>query len=484
MIIRLFNLSKRENSTLRPSGTGTEFNCVLKSDTSIISPVILIDFADQADPQMHRFNYAYIPDFARYYFISDIQSARGMIWEYTLTCDILATYKSAISSANLYLLRCSSDWDGNIVDNYYPVSTDYSVVINTALSPWIHDQSNNINVSTGTFIVGIAADPTVSTSQYGSITYYAMSQGSFVQMVSKLLDDSLLSDFSSSDASLELQKAMVDPLSFIKSAIWIPDMYSDLSGFSAQSTTLKVWTWTLSGVNNKTMTTNHPYRLYNAQIDLEGHPLANTRGDFLNVEPYTKLILRMPPFGIFDIDTTLVSDALKIRCQVTLDYITGTGILEVYTDQGVLILRHTAQVGVSIQLSQVSHDYVNGALGVAGNAAGAVAGILTGNIAGAITNGISAIGSAANAMRPIISDIGSNGSFAGMYGTPTLYHVFFSPVPDDIAHIGRPLCQFRTISTLSAGSFFMAQSGDIAISGTAQEQARLKEFLETGIFYE
>ena len=87
-------------------------------------------------------------------------------------------------------------------------------------------------------------------------------------------------------------------------------------------------------------------------------------------------------------------------------------------------------------------------------------------------------------MRPIVSDIGSNGAFSGMYGLPTLYHVFFSPVPDDIAHIGRPLCQFRTISTLSDGTFFMARSGDVAISGTAEEQARLKEFLEEGIFYE
>lgn len=480
MNINLYKFAKRENSTKQPTGTGTQFTCMLKEPTSAVEPTVILETSGNAFPD---YNYAYIAAFGRYYFITDIVSD-GHMWIISMTTDILATYKSAISAASLYLLRCSSVWDGDIIDNYYPISTDYTTVINTAVSPWIHDQTNNIDVSSGTFIVGIAADPTVSTSQYGSITYYAMSQGSFVQMVTKLLDDSLLSDFSTSDASLELQKAMVDPLSFIKSAIWIPDLYSSLSGFSAQSTTLKVWTWVLSGVNNKTMTTNHPYRLYNAQLTISAHPMAATRGDYLNVEPFTKLILRMPPFGIFDIDTTLVKESATLRCQVTLDYITGTGILEVFTADGVLILRHTAQVGVSIQLSQVSHDYVNGALGTAGGAVGTIANILTGNIGGAITNGISAIGSAANAMRPIVSDIGSNGAFSGMYGLPTLYHVFYSPVPDDLADVGRPLCQFKTISTLSSGSFFMARSGDVAISGTAGEQAQLKEFLETGIFYE
>lgn len=64
MIIRLFTFGKRENSTLRPAaGSGTDYNCVLKSETSVVNPSILIDFADQQAPAVHLFNYAYIPDF-------------------------------------------------------------------------------------------------------------------------------------------------------------------------------------------------------------------------------------------------------------------------------------------------------------------------------------------------------------------------------------------------------------------------------------
>ena len=66
MIINLYTLNKRENSTLRPSGSGHSFECYLKAPTSIIDPVIVIDFGDAADPQAHYFNYAYIPDYSRY----------------------------------------------------------------------------------------------------------------------------------------------------------------------------------------------------------------------------------------------------------------------------------------------------------------------------------------------------------------------------------------------------------------------------------
>ena len=60
------SFSKRKNSTLIPTGTGTEIDVYWKEDTSIDSPsVVLATNAIDID-------YVYINDFGRYYTVSSI----------------------------------------------------------------------------------------------------------------------------------------------------------------------------------------------------------------------------------------------------------------------------------------------------------------------------------------------------------------------------------------------------------------------------
>lgn len=489
MIIRLFNISKRENSTLRPSGTGTEFNCVLKADTSIINPVILIDFADQSNPQMHRFNYAYIPDFARYYFISDIQSSRGLIWEYTLTCDILATYRDQIAGSTLYLTRCSSQYDGAVMDNYYPVKTTYSVVVRTVTTPWIHDGTENPDVSQGCFILGIISKPgNLLTGQFGSIRYVALTRSNLITLVDYLMTaGTLTSDVGISIDGLnaEAVKAVIDPLQFIKSCIWTPILYESVSG--SEQTGLPIWSITASGVSFKYVPNNPPYIVTTASFaNVPAHPLAASRGSYLNCAPYTKMIASIPPFGLVELDTTLAAPAATIIGMIIYDLITGTAILQIHygTASGAPACRIKSQVGVPIQLTQVYNDYISAAGGVVGGLAGGIASALTGNIAGAITGGVAAIGSAIDAMRPVVSSMGGNGGFSDLRGQARLYSIFYDVPDEDRAHVGRPLCQNVTMDNVASGSYCLAMDGDIAITGTNAEQQRLKEYLEGGFYYE
>ena len=483
MNINLYKFTKKENSTKQPSGTGTQFACYLKEPTSVIEPVIVIETTSNTFPD---YNYAYIATFGRYYYITDIISD-GNLWQISMKTDVLATYKSNITSATLYLLRCSEGYDGNLIDNYYPLSTDYTQVVTYGTSPFIHDTTENINVSTGTFIVGITSQPGGSSNgMYGSIRYYAMPKGSFVNLVDTLLDDTFLSGYlDSTEATIELQKSIIDPLQFIKSCVWIPDLYSAISGFSTESTTLDVWSWgPITGCANKLLTSNHPYRTYNTSINITAHPQASSRGSYLNVEPYTKLMMRVPCFGLIDLDTSLLKESTYVRAQITLDYITGLGILEVYNSDSVMLTRETGQVGVPIQLSQVTHDYIGGAVRTGQSILGTIGSAITGNVMGAVSGGLSAIGNAADIMRPVSSSVGSNGSFAGMYGSPALYHTFFNIVSEDLSHFGRPVCKDVTLSTLSAGAYVLCKNGDVGIPGTAGEQEQIRLYLETGAFLE
>ena len=488
MLVNLYTLAKRENSTQQPTGSGTQFSCYLKNPTSVIDPVIVIDHADQNAPQMHYFNYAYIPDFGRYYFITDIRSI-GHVWEYSMSTDILATYKGTITASTLYLLRCSSQYDGSILDTMYPAKVSKTVVTQSMATPWIHDSSENITLSDGCFILGVAAMPGSSGySALGSIKYVALTWANLNTLINYLMDANTLTNenVTISGVSSEAVKSIIDPLSFIKSCQWSPIEYTSI--VTTELSNLEIWSWTATGVSYKPMRNNPPYYVWSISFaSFAKHPLAASRGSYLNSAPFSKYIARIPPFGLIELDTTLMADVTTIVGLLTYDIITGQGILEIhYGDQplGPAAVRVTSQIGVPIQLTQVYNDYISAAGGVAGGILGAVGSLLTGNVGGAIMSGMSAVGSAVDAMRPVQSSLGGNGGFSDLYGQARLYAIFYDIADEDLAHHGRPLCQNVVMQNVTSGSYCLAMDGDIQISGTAGEQAALKEFLEGGFYYE
>lgn len=488
MKIYLYTLNKRENSTQRPAGTGREFDCVLKDTTSIVDPVILINYKDQDNPQPHIYNYAYIPTFNRYYFIADIKSENGIMWEYHLTCDILATYKGVISASTLYLLRCSTLYDGDVVDNYYPLKTSYTTDVKTTATPWLHEGTADVNKSLGCYILGIVAKPfTTGASFVGSIKYIVVDQTNLMSILDYLLDAGNLTsgNVTISGMSDEAIKSIIDPLSFIKSCQWCPLMYSQFD--TTEYTGLTIWSWTISGVKFKAVPVNPAYVKQSASFPtIPRHPQAASRGAYLNTAPYTAQYLHIPPFGVIELDTTLMAKSSQLIGQIIYDLVTGEAILNVHygTASGPAPIHLKSQVGVPIQLTQVYNDYINAAGGVAGGVVGTIGSVLTGNIAGAITGAMGAIGSAANAVRPVQSNLGGNGGFSDLYGYAKLTSIFYDVPDEDRAHVGRPLCQAVTISTLASGTYCLAMDGDVPISGTAGEQQQLKAYLEGGFFYE
>ena len=73
----------------------------LRDESSIINPVILISSNKEDIPYMY--NYAYIPAFGRYYFITDIESVRTGIWRVSMHVDVLMSYKEQIKNLNVII---------------------------------------------------------------------------------------------------------------------------------------------------------------------------------------------------------------------------------------------------------------------------------------------------------------------------------------------------------------------------------------------
>ena len=101
------NKSIRELTTI----TGT-----LREESSIIDPVITISDIDNIVGSM---NYAYIPEFNRYYFITNIESVRSNLWRISFHVDVLYTYRAQIKSNSAIIERNENQYDLKLNDGLF-----------------------------------------------------------------------------------------------------------------------------------------------------------------------------------------------------------------------------------------------------------------------------------------------------------------------------------------------------------------------------
>lgn len=92
MVIILYKNNSERNCVTKILTNSRTLNGTLRQETSIKTPIITI----AGDENTPFFNYAYIEDFARYYFITDIKSIRNGIWEISFLCDVLMSFKNDI----------------------------------------------------------------------------------------------------------------------------------------------------------------------------------------------------------------------------------------------------------------------------------------------------------------------------------------------------------------------------------------------------
>lgn len=474
--VRLYSLSKRENSTKRPEGEGNLQRCILRRGSSLMTPVLEFDFGTDTDSNPIEYNYCYIPQFERYFFIED-WTFSGALWIASCVCDVLATYKTEIGATSLYILRASAASDGAITDTLYPAKTGCSFETSTAETPW--------SLSGGSFCVGVID----GNADFGSVSYAIFNPTQMERFMDGLLSDGWLSHngFNSADMSYALQKSLVNPLQYVVSAIYLP--------FSSIPTAVKnVKPGGFAVViasEAEAISPGATTRTFTRSFSIPKHPQAASRGAFLNQAPYSVYTLTIPPFGCVDLDSTVLRNASSVTCEVSVDLPTGLGILTV-TCNGIVLNRLEANVGVPVQLSQVSRDYVGAVTsalsGVASIAGGIGGGIATGGAMGVVTggsgvaSGLSSIGDAVKAIQPRVQSVGSGGSYAQLEKTWRLDAQFFPMVDDDNAHNGRPYCKMATPSSL--GGYLLVQDADVSIAGTGSEDARIRDYLQTGFYYE
>lgn len=102
---------------------------VLRQDTSIVDPVITIQFQTNSNPP-YDCNYIYIQSFGRYYFVRDwVQKSRDF-WEVHLHVDVLCSFWSkGLSESPCILARSSNSKQYDLPDDQmlFTADTIYSI---------------------------------------------------------------------------------------------------------------------------------------------------------------------------------------------------------------------------------------------------------------------------------------------------------------------------------------------------------------------
>lgn len=469
MNVVFYTFSKRVNSTALPSG-GASFSCTLKNPSSVIAPAISLVWSGTGNPS--AYNYAYIADYRRYYWVRNWTYADRQ-WTADLAVDVLASYKTQIGAASKYVLRAASDYNYKVVDRMYPAKVENEYRIGSG--SWGFTTLNN----GGVYIIGVIGGNNTATA--GGVGLYQADTAQAQSIISGAYNamDGILTNKPTTQNIPDWLNWMCDSLvrctgkvsDFLTSLMWFPFAFP---GGSIVNVNMG-----LVYAGGQAQALNGLIYDHDTIISLSGIFPGTALDSWKNISPFASVYIEAPPFGLIELDPLDLIQCTQLKMNLRVDALSGGGLLRIYGDLGpqgswVLLAQRTSQVGVSIPLAGNAVAPLSAATGVAS----AIGAAYSDNYVGAAA----ALGSALDAMGRPSKESGGSGGMAAILGDFYIYARITSPVDDDITELGRPLCEVRTLNTLSG--YIQCKDGDVQAPASQAELAQIETFLTGGFFYE
>ena len=117
MTLKLYtNTSDRNHLDKVITQQGSDISGTLRDDCSIVDPVIKIESITNFS--LASCNYAYISEFGRYYYITNIVCT-GKLYELHMHCDVLMSFKSQIRGNSAVIARNESSYNLYLADGVF-----------------------------------------------------------------------------------------------------------------------------------------------------------------------------------------------------------------------------------------------------------------------------------------------------------------------------------------------------------------------------
>lgn len=455
--LKLYNFNKKLNSTARPaSNAGTSFSGLLVDPCSILNPVIKLE-----NVVAYNFNYAYIQEFDRYYFVEDWYTEQGF-WFLQLRIDTLGTWKTVIGNSTQYVERSASKVNEYIVDTLFPSSgriTGQVVELSDGLDSFIED---------GIFVLNITGSSGATLGPYACD--WTTFKNFVTEMTLKYDDDTFFGNLADG-----IRNSIWKPFDHLGNVIWFPYDYIDLTGITPQNR-LYLGNIYVESSSTRPMSFYHltaPSLWQSSTETLYKHPQAATYGKYMNLKPFTQYIYHDSIFGDIELDPLKMIDKTTVNVGKITDPSTGLQIVNLPDGQS-----RAAQVGVLIPMENNSLNIG----GILTTVAGAVASAYTGGTASALA-GSASILSATDSVLQTTSSTSQSGSTILCWSYITISCHFWNSVGHDASNLGRAYCQTGQISTFSG----YIKCNNSHIEGTGLSSAEIdmiQSLMDSGFYYE
>lgn len=443
MQVHFFIFGKDKDSTKLPGEDSLFgiYNGTMKEPSSLLTPVIAFDLSEV--PQA---NYFYIPEFSRYYFCRQWSYSRGM-WIADMEVDVLSTYRDFIGRTSAYILRSSSNYDGNIIDTTYPTKAGWTTLLDVGVTPF----------TAKGYILQIASND--------GVQIYWLDQGNFDQLCRDIWFE-----WGRIEGMTEVLQNVTDPMQYIQSV-------------QTTSGGLDFWHTNDSGLGvpikcGLLPTTARGFRLLgtgSATIGLSvpKHPEAVGR-PYLKSEPYSLYSMYVPGCGYFTVPSNSLYNADTVSVSITGDAYTGKIRARVST---------TGNDAIMDVMGNINNSWAIGSSYVqVTSAVGSTVGIIGDALSFHWGDALRGVVSAGEALLPTVTTNGTLSGGIGLNEDPVLLLRFQPITQEDVAHKGRPLLQIKTINTLSG--YVLCENAHAEFPATSEELREVEQFMNGGFFYE
>lgn len=453
MQVTFFIFNKDKNELRVPTG-GTTKEVTLKQPCSVLNPVIVLQSASTS------WNYFYIPEFSRYYFIEDIRYIHNNTVEITGTVDAMGSHRDGILNTSQYILRAASGYDVNIPDLTFPAKGGRKL-----LYAGLPVTDITQDYKQGGFVIGAIGE----NAGYAGIpvVYYYLD---YAQMM--LFNDYLFNqDNYASLISDDVVKAFFNPMDYIISCIYFP---YPLTAASWEDTDIYFGWFKTTGIFAKKLP-NYWYTDTGLNYTLN---IPKPYSDYRLLNPWTQYRLWCIDQWI-DIPPEKLYNYSQMGISIQLDLVAGNANVNITVknsgDSAYTVARTACQFGCPISMAQLRQDWQ----GTISNAVGAIGSLFTLDI-GKTVNGVM---DAVNSFLPDPATKGSNGALGSAFWQKyvELYCYYCETAPIDEGRLGRPVAKRDTVSNYEG--FCQCRNAEVTITGAYSSEIDTIENYMNGGFY-
>lgn len=476
--IRLGHHFKRYNSTLRPDTAGWySTEALWKVAKDVDNPTWHIYAPDVA--ALLDWNYAFMPDNSKYYWVTAIRSLGNQRWEVSATMDVLATYKDAImATPGMIEYGFNTDTSGAV----YRLQDSRQNVSNVPIEATATVDIMGGKLSTsGTYVL-------TAVGKNGGVTAYALIDSNLSK-----LTDSINQDITDAVDPLETTEEILkffttnslaqgSAIQCIRGCTWIP-LSEDVFSKTGRRIYLGDFDTQVSG---RAMGSNP---IYKVETDV-AIPWMVSDWRRMNCQ----MLMYVPYIGTVGIPVDQCNNATSLHFTVSVELLTGgisvridAGNYCVYTGSGNMGIPYAiGSSNIPIQnFVQGQMQAIGGGIQFGGGLVGLANPLNTPDAVATMASGLKDITAGVQqSLTPVVQCAGSLGGSAalGQSMTAKLTLLYYQPIDDAgfSAVYGHPVMRVATpVAGYCKTRGFSLQSG-----ARASEMIQISNMMDAGVFIE